>query len=140
MNIKTHSISPGIALMFLIVASYGCQENPRGRKAVTGTVKLKGEPLNYGTIEFRSTAGSGVSTGTIIREGKYEIPATKGLPNGTYEVRMNSTEADKSPPEPGSPIMTKNAVERIPAEFNIRTTQKIEVTDNGSMNFDFDIP
>jgi hypothetical protein len=133
----------GIVMLLLLLGSSGCQDNPRGRKAVSGTVKLKGVPLNYGSIDFRPEPSSaGIATGTIIRDGKYEIPAKKGLPNGTYEVRINSTEADTSPPDP-TMINTggsKNAIERIPPEYNIRTTQKVVVSDDAEASFNFEIP
>ncbi|MGC4004785.1 MAG: hypothetical protein QM811_17385 [Pirellulales bacterium] len=132
---------PLCLILVLIGFSFGCGENRHGRKAVSGTIQLKGNPLEYGSIEFRPVGkNGGIGTGTIVTKGRYVIPEKKGLPEGSYEVRINSTEADSSPPDPmAPPNVARNAIERIPPEYNIRTKQIVEVKADVDPVFDFDI-
>ncbi len=120
----------------------GCGRNPAGRLAVSGKVQFDGMPLEKGTIDFRPVAGSnGISSGAAILDGAYHIATARGLPPGKYEVRIFSSEEDMSPPAEGVPPgAMRPAIERIPPEFNARTTQVVEVAPAGRNQFDFDVP
>lgn len=121
----------------------GCGgSNPLGRKAVSGTVTLDGAPLASGSIEFTPLGGGGgVSSGAVIEEGKFEIPAESGLPVGRYRVSIvdnppaaplpaGHMPGDDLPPQPKP---------RIPPSWNQNSTQEIEVTEKGPNRFDFSI-
>lgn len=138
-------------LILLLTPLTGCGEaNPLGRQGLSGEVRFAGELLDQGTIEFSPVDPNGVSSGTIIQQGKYEIPAHQGVPAGAYKVRIMSPEDKEEEPEepsapPGPEAMAQGprqpppAQERIPAEYNTKTKVLIEVTTKGPQKFDFDI-
>jgi len=131
--------------------SLGCGEpNPLGRKAISGTITFDGSPLEYGMIEFSPTDPAGHSSGGVINDGTYQIPAPQGLPPGTYKARITSP-TDSGPAEdeeeellpPGPQEGGRQpppAKERIPAEFNTKSDKLVDVTVEGPNTFDFEIP
>jgi hypothetical protein len=77
----------------------------------------------------------------MIENGRYDLPADHRLKPGKYDVRISSTIA---PPErkfgddpPEVPVVAK---QRIPAEYNSKTTLKVELKETGDNKFDFKIP
>ena len=133
------AVLPGMVAM----VSFGCRpENPLGRLAISGTVRLEGERLDQGSIEFAPTEeGPNVTSGGRIENGRFRIPAHQGLPPGTYLVRISSAEAVGEPIEPefpgDSPVV---AQERIPQQYNVKSDKHVTVTEGGRNVFDFDIP
>ncbi len=131
-----------LAVLLLLVA--GC-DNAGGREEISGTVTLKGQPLDEGFIEFhpldRSMDHLVTKMGAMITDGKYAIRKDEGLVPGKYRVIISS--GDKSVPQSdeGGPgpknIFSK---ERIPAEYNVQTKQEVEVTPAGPNQFDYAIP
>jgi hypothetical protein len=129
-----------LALAVLTLAGCGPRSD---RLAVSGTVNLDGAPLDSGSILFTSVGGEKlVSAGAMIQDGAYQIPQAKGLLAGTYHVELNS------PDHSATPAMDKGSADgrgipvvpdRIPAEYNLNSTQKVEVTPDGDNEFNFDI-
>jgi len=124
----------------------GCSRSYGGRQEIRGTVKLKGEPVDDGTIEFFPISGDGATkSGAQIIKGAYSIPREFGLLPGKYRVSITAgdgrTRANASPEEPPGPtganIVSK---ERIPKEYNIESKQDVEVTEKGPNVFDYIIP
>ncbi len=70
----------------LMVCFTGCGGTD-GKLPVSGTITLKGEPLDDGIIEFSSAE---TRTGANIIKGKYEVPAENGLKPGTYKVSITA--------------------------------------------------
>src|SRR5687768_3847834 len=107
----------------------GCAAKEPSQFPVSGTVTLKGQPLDQGTIQFDPTAPEqGTFSGVGIQAGKYSIPAENGLAPGTYRVRISSAEPgpvveQAAPGESGPP-----AKDRIPTKYNVETTLQAEVT------------
>lgn len=133
-----------VLAMLTSVGFAGCGEaDTHGRLPVSGKVTFQGSPLNQGSIEFVSKDG-GQQTGATIENGKYSVPGRHGLPPGTYTVRIFSTEDAGSvgvPDQaPGPEAMEQQGRERIPPEYNIRSTLTEEVTESGRNIFDFQIP
>ncbi len=134
-----------VGTVLLALASIGCSRADRsGRLPISGTVTLKGQPLDRGTIEF-SPAGPDTKSmsGATITDGKFAIPAQQGLTPGTYRVRISSSEggATASATEmPGDSKAAPVAKDRIPPEFNTETKQEIKVTAGGPNTFEFSIP
>jgi hypothetical protein len=131
-------------LLFVVIGA-GCGGNTEGRQPISGTITLKGAPLDEGLIEFFPQEGEKVGTrgGAAVKNGKYSIPRDQGLLPGTYKVVISA--ADKARPEqdPGAPPgPTKSAPRRnrIPAEYNRATKQVVTVTKGGPNQFDFTIP
>ena len=132
----------GCYFAVVAVSCCGCADNnPLGRKAVSGGVTLAGAPLATGTIQFTPLNGSGVRSGAKVEAGRYVISQANGLPVGTYRVQIFSADEDAPPemptlPGPGIPV----SKERIPAEFNLKSKLSIEVTDEGPNSFQFTVP
>jgi hypothetical protein len=120
-------------------AMSGCGEPPVG-SVVKGTVTFNGQPLDQGSIEFSPAAGQKTYSGGAIKDGQYSLPADQGLEPGLYDVRISSTEG-KSPATtemPGEVAVPPK--QRIPEEFNAKTTLKVEVKQGAENKFDFTIP
>ena len=132
-----------LALISLMLA--GCGRDFGGRKEVSGTVKLKGEPVNDGTIEFIPLSGNAeTKSGAQILNGDYKIGAEFGLVPGKYRVAITAGDGRTSaanpeePPGPtGANIVSKD---RVPKEYNIESKQEVEVTAAGKNVFNYDIP
>lgn len=112
------------------------------RFAVSGKVALAGEPLDAGTIEFRSVGdGPQEVAGAAVRAGRYQIPQDRGLVASQYEVRIFSAAAPPLPSAsdpPGRGLPPGN--ERIPPEFGSQSQQRVEVGGGRRNVFDFDMP
>lgn len=107
-------------------------------RSVSGTVTFKGELLEQGSIQFFAQNGPpGPSGGAMIRKGKYAMAGDHGLAPGAYIVQISSPVVDDKPGERnmGDFPVTK---ERIPAEYNAKSTQVVEVTE-GANTFNFKI-
>jgi hypothetical protein len=134
-----------MVLGFMVLAM-GCSPSFGGRKAIKGSVKLKGEPINDGTIDFFPAEGNqATKSGAQILKGSYKIPAEFGLLPGKYRVSITAgdgrTRSDApldAPPGPtGANIVSKD---RVPKEYNIESKVEVDVTEKGPNVFDYDIP
>ncbi len=109
-------------------------------KPVSGQVMFQGKPLDQGTIAFFPAAGQGTFSGGQIKHGQYSVPAEKGLEPGLYEVRISSLEGGPPPTDELPGETTVIPKERIPAQYNSKTTLKAEVKEAGENKLDFTIP
>ena len=132
----------GICLVLISVALWtGCGGNSAGRYAITGTVTLDGSPLAKGNIGFSPLEGGRLSSGAVVTDGKFSIPADKGLPVGKYRVEVHAAAGGAPAPDPNAvpgdgPPPPK---ELIPPEWNETSTQTIQVKKEGPFNFAFEI-
>lgn len=129
-----------LLLLFLLILG-GCAPDVGGRLAVSGTIKLKGQPIDEGTINFSARPGAeGGFAGAPIRDGRYEIPAAQGLTPGVYQVRISAPEpgvpvTETAPGQSGPPVK-----DRVPPQYNANTTLEFEVKAGAKNQFDFDVP
>jgi hypothetical protein len=130
-----------LAAIFALSVPSGCGPST-DRLAVSGRVSLDGQPLDNGSIRFTSLGENLVSSGTLIKDGRYRIPRDKGLLPGEYRVEISSPDNDappvmqrSSPKDPGIPT----AVDRIPPGYNINSDQRVQVDREKDNAFDFDI-
>lgn len=142
MSPTTPMIRGFVLLAWLAANLVGC--GPRtDRLALSGNVTLDGAPLDKGTIQF-TTLGEGTlqSTGAVIQEGAYHIPAEKGLSPGTFRVELSAPDGNAQPVRvaayPGGPTIPV-APDRIPAEYNIESNKSVKVTRDGENQFDFEV-
>ena len=128
-------------LLTVCVLVLGCgRDNPLGRKALSGAVKLDGGALPKGAIEFHPLDG-GVQSGAIIQDGGYTIPAHEGATPGKYRVVIYDTyETPPLPPGhmPGDDI-PKAPKPKVPPSWNSKSKHEVEVKKEGPFKFDFDI-
>ncbi len=116
----------------LLVA--GCESSPR-RYPIQGTITYQNAPLDEGTITFSPVDNAKAPTGVAsIAEGKYALPADKGLVPGSYRVSIVVPTVKGSKPAadepPGAPRRNKELVTE---------DRKIEVTPAGPHEFNFDL-
>jgi hypothetical protein len=139
--------SVGLAASAMVLFAGGCADPDGGRCEVVGTVKLKGELVKEGVIEFTpmDKAPEGMKatkSGAVISNGEYKIPKAQGLIPGRYRVVITSGDGvtpanpDEPPGPSGSNIVSKD---RIPAEYNAASKQEVEVKKEGPNRFDYDI-
>ena len=125
-----------------LVLCIGCgPDNPRGRKAISGHVKLDGGPLEQGNIEFHPLFEGGLQSGGRIAGGGYSIPAHEGVIVGQYRVQISDfVPTPPLPPGhmPGDPL-PPSPKPKVPAEWNSKSQHTIEVKKEGPFKFDFDI-
>jgi hypothetical protein len=130
--------------VFSLLCNLGCgSKGVPGYKAVSGSVTLDGQPLDQGLIQFQPQGGGGVNGSARIEAGKYALPEGGGLPVGSYKVAISSTNApaatSSDPMEAMNQAGKAKAEERIPAQYNSKTTLTATVTDNGEQVFNFDV-
>jgi hypothetical protein len=119
----------------------GCGGSYDGKVPVAGTITIKGEPVPEGTINFASANPTqSVFTGSLIKNGRYDIAAENGLPPGQYVVRISSAEPgviahDPLPGETGPPMK-----DRVPPEYNANSKLTVSVEPGRKHTFDFDVP
>jgi hypothetical protein len=131
-----------LLLILGLMAVVGCGPKT-DRLSIRGSVQLDGAPLQSGSISFASMPGEKLqSTGAMVQDGTYYIPAEKGLLPGVYGLQLTSPDAE------AKPILLRDAAsgrsfpvapDRIPAEYNVESTKTIEVTRDGDNVFDFNI-
>jgi len=139
-----------LVLSPLAVLIAGCSQSHDGRVEITGTVKLKGEPIKDGAIvmfeplDKQDTAGN-----ATVANGSFTIPRASGLKPGKYLVRVtagdgktpvNPVDPD-SPPGPGGGRGSTNIISRelVPPNWNVNSNQHVNVTKDSPNKFDFDI-
>ena len=118
-----------IACLFVVSTSIGCgPANELGRKPVSGSITFDNEPLANGSILFAPLDKSGQGSGAVIKDGQFSIAAHQGLPIGEYAVRIYSADEESEKVEPTLPGPgVKTQPERIPPEYNIKTTHRLAV-------------
>lgn len=136
------TIFPSVVWVFAALLA-GCSDPHDGRVAVSGTITLEGQPLSDATITFEPIDGQGSSSGSAVVNGEYKIERKSGLKPGQYRVVI--TAGDGTTPaneeEAGGPGGSNIvSVDRIPAEYNERSQQQVEVKADGPNKFDFAIP
>ena len=128
----------------LIVAALACLHGcgaSDGPQAVSGSVTYQGKPLGHGSVTFLTTVGErGPAGGALITDGRFEIPAARGLVPGTYRVAISA-------PEPGGQLTaaekaagaSPKARETMPAKYNAATELTAEIRVGAANRFDFNL-
>lgn len=125
-----------------LISSLACgSPDPLGRVAVTGQISLDGQPLPAGAIALEPmTAAQPTAVGGKIREGRFTIERAKGPVPGTYRVRIYASAREQAPKPPGGSDRTRRPMlERIPPEYNARSTQIVTILRDGPNHLNFDI-
>jgi hypothetical protein len=107
-----------------LVLVVGCGDNS-GRQRISGEVTFQGRPVDQGSIEFLPGPGVASHAGAVIENGRYTIPADKGLLPGLYAIKISWPERQGRPNEvPGVPAGSRDL---IPSKYNSKTTLTREV-------------
>ncbi|MBI3462449.1 MAG: carboxypeptidase regulatory-like domain-containing protein [Planctomycetes bacterium] len=131
------------AVLFAALWLLGCNRDPLGRYAISGSVTVDGAPLANGNISFQPTESQPTSSGAVVSDGKFSIPRDSGLVAGEYRVVVNAAvpgsegkaiPVDAQPGDPPPP-----ARELIPPDWNVSSQHIIEVMPEGPFEFPFEI-
>ncbi len=104
----------------------GCSGD--GKAHVQGQVKLDGQPVADGTIDFLPAAGDGPTASAVIKQGAYEVALMPGSKIVKIEgfQKIGEHKYDKNNPE--SP-MVADFKPIVPAKYNTNTELKCEITE-----------
>lgn len=140
-QIHTIAVTSLLSASFLLFVGCGGSGDPLNRQAVSGEVTLSNQPLDTGSISFDpQDRENGRPGGATIEGGKFTLDRARGLPPGTYTVRVNSADANEmAVGEPGESRRVL-AKERIPSKWNSKSEQTITVVDGEENSFQFAIP
>jgi hypothetical protein len=124
-----------------LCAALGCSGD--NRSEVSGTVKLNGQPIAEGAINFIPIDGNkGAGAGATITDGRYHIPRSAGVAAGKnrVELRAFKNTGRKVQDPTGAPgAKVDERVMAFPPQFNDQSTLVRDVK-SGSDTIDFDIP
>ncbi len=119
----------------------GCGEETAGKLPVSGTITIKGAPVDAGTINFFSQPPTpDCFTGALITDGKYSVPAVQGLLPGTYRVQISAPVQGPPSTDPVPGEAGPLAEDRIPVEYNANSKLTFEAKSGAANKFDFDVP
>ena len=138
---------PLLALAVLVAA--GCGDSGPKRYPISGTITLKGSPIEEGIIYFEPMDKGPTMDGATIKNSKYSIPKDKGMAAGRYRVSIYAGDGSsgqgmagmdpKYDPKPQKGFKGRG-IERVPPEYNQKSTLVFEVSSSGKNEFDFDVP
>jgi hypothetical protein len=123
--------------MLVFTMGLGCSREPQ-LYPVSGTVEYKGQPVRFGTINFR--AENGATGAAQIVDGKYRIPKEGGLLEGRYRVAINYPDPKIPPPTgaeaPGEILPNR---EMLPKKYNDETELEAEIKAQPSNDASFQL-
>jgi hypothetical protein len=140
----------GGAWVLFVVALIGCGGPETTRVPlvrISGTVTLDGERLKKAVVVFESDDGSFSASETDSR-GRYDLrfdSRTRGVTLGKKTVRISmnrrvhglNSNDEGGPEDKAGGSFKKQPKERVPEEYNHRSTLVVDVTaDTGRFNFD----
>jgi hypothetical protein len=127
----------GVAVLALMGCSHGLTGE---RQPVAGTVTLDGKPLPYAFIEFAQDADKGQVQTAVVTAGKFDLPASIGLPVGRYTVCLLPyvPEADVLEKAPEKERLAISAAsDLIPEAYRRRGSLEAVVEAGGKADFVF---
>ena len=123
-----------VLLLLAAVLMAGCSGGD-GRKGLSGTVTVNGQPLETGSINFRPAPGTkGNTSGCAIENGEFTIAAEDGLPVGKYKVTVQAFR--KTGRMVQDPQMGR-VPDMQPVSFMEAGTLEAEITADGDNRFEF---
>jgi hypothetical protein len=123
-----------------LVSLLGCSD--AGKAEVSGTVRLNGELVEEGSIQFIPVEGTkGPSAGAAIKNGKYHVPRSKGAAIGKNRVELRAFKTTgrkvQDPTAPPGTTVGERA-QLFPAKYNDDSTVVKEIKPSGNI-IDFDV-
>jgi hypothetical protein len=132
-----------VGMVAVLAGAAGCTGGGPKRYAVSGAVKVKGSPIKYGNVRFWPDFPGGADGGAIIKDGRYDVEAARGLMAGKYKVILSAP--DRVPEvdpkaAPGNDLAGPPIKELFPTNYTRqdKTPLTIDVTPDGPNVFDFD--
>ena len=133
-----HSVICGFLAVLLSLTCIGCSKGGPEIATVRGTVTLDGDPLPHAAIVFNPEHGRPAGA-TTDENGNYTLNFSEGrrgaLP-GTHRVIITTR---RSPWKDRSGVLQPASGERLPAQYNSKSTLTFDV-EPGQVNIaDFDL-
>ncbi len=131
-----------LGMLMGLVVLCGCGQSGPRRAEVAGSVKLNGQDVIEGAIQFIPIEGTkGPSAGAPIKDGKYHIARTGGVVVGKNRVELRATrktgkKVQDPTAKPGT--LVEEVGESFPGEYNIDSKMSRDVQE-GSNTLDFEI-
>ena len=114
----------------------GCQD----RREVEGTVTLDGRPLAEGYIIFVPKPGTKSTAGGVnIKDGKFTVPADKGLGAGNFTVEITAGRKTGKTSAGFMGDKVDDVVQFLPDRYNRQSILTAEVKDAGPNEFTFEL-
>jgi hypothetical protein len=125
----------------LAMSAIGCDSKPQ-RFPIHGRVMIDGKPAFFGSIMFVPD-GVGPKAAATIQDGSYEIDAYRGPLAGSMvvEIMVPKFSPDQAIPENIDELMhlATAAPPLLPARYNTASELRVNVTDDGPNEFNFDL-
>lgn len=128
-------------LMAICLTTIGCSGNSSEKLPVYGIVNIDGAPVEDGTIVFVNLAKSS-RVQTQIKNGKYSIPADRGLSPGEQIVSIEAYKQSTKKAANASGYLVSNTglVEQVlPPKYNQKSELKVLVDSTATSEHDFDL-
>jgi hypothetical protein len=148
-SLRLMCLVPLPPLVLSVLVALGCGDSGPKRYEISGTVTFKGSPIEEGIIQFEPMDKGPTMSGSTILNSEYFIPRDKGLAAGKYRVSIyvgDGTSGQgkagldpKVDPKPQRGFRGRG-IERVPPEFNTKSTLVFTVSSSGKNRFDFDVP
>lgn len=84
-----------LGALLVVVVLAGCGDSGPKLYPIQGAVTYKGQPVGGGTIRFEpatETRDPRASPETMIADGRYNLPRSKGIAGGKYTVYILATD------------------------------------------------
>jgi hypothetical protein len=134
-------VPPYVGLFFALLSCMGCGRGHPNLATISGKVKLDGQPVQQGSIQFLPMQGveGSIANGEIV-EGRYRISGKAGPAIGWNRVEISSSrKTGRLVPEPYPKHGTREeTVEAVAPRFNSASTLKFEVKP-GENTADFEV-
>jgi hypothetical protein len=140
-----HWAAPAIAALLLISTTIGCGSSGTPRAAIHGRVTAGGQPLAAGRIVFTPThPNKGPATTARIVNGDYQLSAKDGPVVGANRVQIEADLHLGFALDDEAAFAARGGVplppQPIPAEFNTKSTQTVQVTAGEDNSYDVTVP
>ncbi len=80
------------------------------RQAVSGMIKLKGEPLKFGTIALKPQNPSAPTAWAMVRNGQFSIPNSVGPVEGVYDIAITDMGAVAPGPTVDDAVLLRGGI------------------------------
>lgn len=129
-----------LCLMGLISVGCGGPEYTGDKRyAISGTVTVDGEPMQWGTISFIPKDGNNRVSGGPIIDGKFEVTEGRGANSGEYRVEIRwQKPTGKQVRDIDTDEMIDELAEGLPARYHKDSELTASVSEE-NQTFTFDL-
>jgi hypothetical protein len=138
-----------LAASWIVIATYSISMTGCGggneRLPVDGSVTLDGQPISKGQIIFLPMDGTSSPTaGAIIEDGRFSVPAEKGLMKGKFRVEISAMRATSQTDQSlnvasGQMEVVEKLESIVPPRYNRESALIVEVEEGAQNSFPFEL-